>query len=138
MNPLSISRNKRIILSIVFFISMSIVSTNAFSQNFSRVSGVYQAYQYSEPVDIQGMNMFYILNKNGLVFMAFGSSSGRAFTDIAGGIKSGRIMTGDFTMSGSDLTMNMKKGTGNTYWTYNSVDKSITNGSITLMYIGSL
>lgn len=47
-------------------------------------------------------------------------------------------MTGNFTLSGDELSMKMKKGTGNTYWTYSSYNKRLTNGDMSLIFIDSL
>lgn len=127
-----------IILYSGLFALLLLTSVKSFSQTYTREAGIYQAYQYSEPVKIEGMNIYYLLNKNGVVLLAFGSSHSTAFSDPTNGIKSGRIATGSFFMSGDELTMSMKKGTGNTYWTFNSNDNSIRGTSITLKYIGSL
>ena len=129
---------KKLLLSFCFFIFLNSLSTSSFAQSYNQVAGVYQAYQYGEPLIIEDMNMYYILNKNGIVLMAFGSSSGRAFSDVSNGISSGRIMTGDFTFSGDEITMKMNKGTGSTYWTYSSYNKTLTNGNMSLKYIDSL
>lgn len=47
-------------------------------------------------------------------------------------------MTGNFTLSGDELSMKMKKGTGSIYWTYSSYDKTTTNGTMSLKFIDSL
>jgi formate hydrogenlyase subunit 4 len=130
--------NKNFTMLIGIFVLFSFSSAKSYSQNYSKAAGVYQAYLHSEPVNIDGMKMFYLLNKNGLVFMAFGSSSGSAFSDVSGGTKSGRILTGNFTMSGENITIMMKKGTKKTYWTYDAADNSISNSSMTLIFIESL
>lgn len=47
-------------------------------------------------------------------------------------------MTVNFTFSGYELTMKMKKGTGSIYWTHSSYDKTTTNGTMSLKFIDSL
>jgi hypothetical protein len=129
------------LFSISLFVLIILSSSKLYSQTFDRVEGIYQAYMNSGPVKVEGMNMYYLLNKNGLVFLAFGSSSSRAFSDVNNGISSGRIMGGNFTLNGNSITMRLKsESPSNTYWTYtpNTANISSNEGGILLKFIESL
>jgi len=126
------------VLFFLYFLS-TYKSNNLYAQDYSKVAGLYQAYSSGIPVDIQGMNMYYVFNKNGIIVVAFGSSSGRAFADVSGGIKSGRILTGKYSLSGNLLSVKMDKGETK-IWRYKPSENSIesSSGTISLKFIENL
>ena len=85
-------------MKIFLFLTTLLISfgfTNAQSSGSSDVSGVYQAfYMNSEPIDVDGLSMYYILNSKGVVLISLGSSSGSAFSNTSEGIRNGRITGG--------------------------------------------
>ena len=103
-----------VIVLLITFLKPSIAS----AQDYSKVAGIYQVYQNNQPLLIEGMNMYYVLNKNGIILLAMGRSTGTALSDVSGGISSGRISTGKFTMSSNSIIMTMKNAATSTYWTY--------------------
>ena len=123
-----------VIVLLITFLKPSIAS----AQDYSKVAGIYQVYQNNQPLLIEGMNMYYVLNKNGIILLAMGRSTGTALSDVSGGISSGRISTGKFTMSSNSIIMTMKNAATSTYWTYYSVDKTIVKDTLKLKFIESL
>jgi hypothetical protein len=88
------------------------------------VQGIYQLFEFGSihPITYEGYNLYYIFNKNKLVLVAMGESPESAFLDMEGGIKSGRISTGRYTINGSDMSLTI--GNTESSWTYESMFKT--------------
>jgi hypothetical protein len=94
------------------------------SNSYYDVQGIYQLFEFGSihPITHEGNNFYYIFNKNKLVLVAMGESPESAFLDMAGGIKSGRISTGRYTINGSDMSLII--GNTESSWTYESMFKT--------------
>jgi hypothetical protein len=94
------------------------------SNSYYDVQGIYQLFEFVgiHPITHEGNNLYYIFNKNKLVLVAMGESPESAFLDMAGGIKSGRISTGRYTINGSDMSLTI--GNTESSWTYESMFKT--------------
>jgi hypothetical protein len=124
---------------IVLTMLLSFGFTNAQSNGSSNISGIYQAYIGSEEINIDGKNMYYVVNSKGIILIALGSSTGSAFYDISGGIKSGRITTGTYNRKGNSLTFMIGESKTRSSWNFspsqNAIIKSDKNTK--LIYVES-
>ena len=110
------------------------------TNSYSEVPGYYQAYQGSTPMTIGGMNVYYMFNEKGVVLLGMGSSSGRAFYDLASGLKDGRINSGTYTKSESAISLKMGESKTKSSWTHSPTQKTITKSDkkTKLVFIGRL
>jgi hypothetical protein len=106
----------------------------------NEISGVYQVYIGSEKVNIDGNNMYYILNSKGIILIALGGSSGSAFYDVSGGIRDGRIMTGNYIKNGKTLTFMGEAFEGKSIWNFSPSNKTITKSDkkVKLVFVENL
>lgn len=121
----------------LFFLSFTFYPNYCPAQDYSKVKGIYQTYLDGDPVVVENLNLYYVLNKNGIALMAFGSSPSRAFYDVAGGLKSGRIKSGNFTMTANDITIKLEGGSV-TEWIYVSQTRTLKRDNMKLIYVEGL
>ena len=88
-------------------------SNSSYSQdNSEKISGYYQMVErYSmNPAELNGQYIFIMFNNQGLLFQAMGSSYSSAFSDAKSGISTGRIKTGNYSISGTTISVSWDDG----------------------------
>ena len=105
-------------------------TNNLYSLDSSeRISGYYQMVErYSmNPAEVNGQFVFIMFNKQGLLFQSMGTSYSNAFSDARNGISTGRIKTGNYSISGTTISVRWDDGRSAS-WTLSHVNGSITLG----------
>jgi hypothetical protein len=106
-------------------------------------TGIYQMTKDSNPLKVDGQNIYYLLNDKGVILIGMGKSTKNAFYDISGGIKSGRINSGTYVYDSTFETFNFKIGKANTKssWKYDNTEGSIkknSDNSTKLVFVESI
>jgi hypothetical protein len=108
--------------------------TKSPDSNLAEIAGIYQMYVDNEPLNQNGQ-MFYLLNAQGVVLTSFGESATSAFQDINQGLSNGLITTGNYKVSGSNLTFELEKSKGPIDWKLNKSEKTISRDRVSLRFV---